>query len=114
RPLVGGGSPRPRASGESAGPVRGRPARRPGRRLAARRSMEPRRAPLLAAAAPALHRLRGEAGARPCPRVRRGAKMAAAMAAARRSVLREGGVAGLIGGGVVGVGVRVLVLRARE
>src|SRR5204862_2032940 len=50
-----------------------------------------------------LHRLRGEAGARPCPRVRRGAKMAAAMAAARRSVLREGVVAGLIGAVVVAV-----------
>src|SRR3989442_1736477 len=65
--------------------------------------MEPRRAPLLAAAAPALHRLRGEAGARPCPRVRRGAKMATAMAAAGRSVLREGVVAGLIGAAVVAV-----------
>src|SRR2546425_12202169 len=65
--------------------------------------MEPRRAPLLAAAAPALHRLRGEAGARPCPRVRRGAKMATAMAAAGRSVLREGVVAGLIGAVVVAV-----------
>src|SRR3989454_478006 len=69
--------------------------------------MEPRRAPLLAAAAPALHRLRGAAGARPCPRGRRGAKMAAAVAAAGRSVSAgTRGASGWGGGGSCGPGWR--------
>src|SRR5438094_155837 len=75
--------------------------RQPGRSLASRRSVEPGRSPLVAAAAPALFRLRRTLRARRRVTAEGIQYPSTQMAPAERSILREGVVAGLIGAAVV-------------